>query len=118
MVNSIHTHIYYHHILCISYYRGDYFRREFSKLGEVRSLIPPKVSVMALTATATIKSRNKIITILGMCKPVVISESPDKSNLIYRVQERTTVDQIFTPLVEKLRKERTMMPRIIFLSKV
>lgn len=95
------------------YYRGDYFRREFSKLGEVCSLIPTKINVMALTATATIKSRKKIIAILGMCKPIVISESPDKSNLIYRVQERTTVDQVFTPVLEKLRKERTKMPRII-----
>lgn len=95
------------------YNRGDYFRREFSKLGEVRSLIPAKINVMALTATATIKSRNKIIAILGMCKPVVISESPDKSNLIYRVKERTAVDQVFTPVVEKLKKERTRMPRII-----
>ena len=48
-----------------------------------------------------------------MCNPVVISESPEKPNLIYRVQERTTVDEVFTPLVEKLRKERTRMPRII-----
>lgn len=68
---------------------------------------------MALTATATTETRNKIVTILGMCKPVVISESPDKSNLIYRVQERSTIDQIFTPLVIKIRRERTRMSRII-----
>lgn len=70
---------------------------------------------MALTATATTETRNKIVTILGMCKPVVISESPDKSNLIYRVQERSTIDQIFTPLVIKIRRERTRMSRIIIL---
>ena len=41
-----------------------------------------------------------------MYKPVVISESPDKSNLIYRVQERNTIDQIFTPLVTFENPER------------
>ena len=68
---------------------------------------------MALTATATVKSRDKIVKILGMCNPVVISQSPDKSNLIYRVQARTSVEKVFAPLVEKLRKERTNMPRVI-----
>lgn len=29
-------------IVGYSFYRGDFFRREFSMLGEVRSLIPPK----------------------------------------------------------------------------
>ena len=90
--------------------------REFTKLGEVRSLIPSTVNVVALTATATTKNRNKI-TILGMCKPVIISESPDKSNLIYHVEERTTIDKVFTPLVEKIRREKTRMPRIIFCQK-
>ena len=80
-------------------------------------MIPANIKVMALTATATVKSRNKIISILGMCDPVVISESPDKSNLIYRVQDRTAVDMVFTPPVEKLRKERTRMPRIIIFCK-
>lgn len=93
--------------------RGDCFRREFSKLGEVRSLIPANTKVMALTATATVKSRNNIIKIMGMCDPVIVSESPEKSNLIYRVQERTTINSVFMPLVETLRKERIKTPRVI-----
>ena len=94
-------------------YRGDFFRREFSKLGEVRSLIPSSINMMALTATATVKSRDKIMAILGMSMPVIISESPDKPNLIYRVQGKTTIDDVFTPLVHRLRNERGKMARVI-----
>ena len=32
--------------------RGDEFRREFSLLGELRSLLPRHVHIMAMTATA------------------------------------------------------------------
>ena len=44
-----------------------------------RSLIPPHVHVLALTATLTVSSRNKIIKILGMMEPSVIALSPDKA---------------------------------------
>ena len=50
---------------------------------------------MALTATATVQNRDKIIAILGMSNPAVVSESPEKPNLIYRVQYKTTVDDVF-----------------------
>ena len=55
--------------------RGKSFRTEFSKIGEVRSLINEEVRVMALTATATKSSRKKIRETLGMAKAIVISES-------------------------------------------
>ena len=76
-------------------------------------MIPAKAKVMALTATATVTSRNKITKILGMCNPVLVSESPEKSNLVYQVKERTTVESVFMPVVEILRKERTKTPRMI-----
>lgn len=60
--------------------RGQHFRVEFSKLGEVRSLIPSQVNLMAMTATATMDTRRKIIGILGMTNPAVVAESPDKPN--------------------------------------
>ena len=41
------------------YFRGDCFRREFSRLGELRSVIPENVNVMALTATATVSTRRE-----------------------------------------------------------
>ena len=35
------------------FHRGEQFRKEFYNLGEVRGLIPRRVKIMALTATAT-----------------------------------------------------------------
>ena len=46
------------------YFRGDCFRHEFSRLGELRSVIPENVNVMELTATATVTTRREIIKIL------------------------------------------------------
>ena len=38
--------------------RGDDFRLDYGRLGELRALIPDSVNVMALTATATKSSRH------------------------------------------------------------
>ena len=54
--------------LCI---KGAFFRKEFSRLGEVRSLIPPHVHMIALTVTATFSTRNKVITTLRMVDPYI-----------------------------------------------
>ena len=67
------------------FYRGDSFRKEFSDLGDVRSLIPSTVRVMALTATATKSSRREIIKTLRMVRPAIISVSPNKQNITYHV---------------------------------
>ena len=59
-------------------HRGESFRREFSQLGDVRSLIPESVHIMALTATATKSTRRDIIKILRMIKPAIVSISPNR----------------------------------------
>ena len=38
--------------------RGDRFRREFSRLGEVQRITPEHVNVMALTATTTVTGKS------------------------------------------------------------
>ena len=40
-------------------FRGDSFRREFKNLGEVRSIIPPHVHIMGMTATATRHTKDR-----------------------------------------------------------
>ncbi len=45
------------------------------KLGEIRSLLPPSVRIMALTATATNTVRCSVTRTLGMDKPVVVALS-------------------------------------------
>lgn len=58
-------------LYCISC-RGTEFRKEFSYIGEVRSVVEESVNVMALTATATSATRKVIINSLMMQNPYII----------------------------------------------
>ncbi|KAL5487077.1 hypothetical protein EMCRGX_G019636 [Ephydatia muelleri] len=92
---------------------GDSFRREFKKLGAVRSLIPSHVHMMALTATATVSTRDTVISILGMKSPTIVSASPDKPNISYTVRDKGNIEETFSPLQQKLQSLRCQMPRVI-----
>ena len=104
-------------IFAVYFDRGEYFRREFSNLGQVHGLIPSTVNIMALTATATMKTWDKIIATLGMSSPVVVAISPEKTNLTCWVREKLTIEEVFTPIVHKLKKKCTKMPRMIISCK-
>jgi len=80
--------------------KGVSFRKEFSRIAEVRSLIPHHVRVMALTATATISSRRKIILSLDMQGCHVISRNPRKMNIKYIVRQKVTIEEAFSPVIE------------------
>ena len=60
-------------------YRAD-FRQQFSKIGEIRSLISDK-RVIALTATASITSTEQIVTSLCMKDVVYVRHNPDRPNI-------------------------------------
>ena len=87
--------------------RGDKFRVEFARLGEVRSLIPPNVNVMALTATATQPTRKEIIKRLEMKKPVFIYMPPAKPNIVYVVLDKPTIEDVVLPIVNELQTKGT-----------
>ena len=62
---------------------GETFRREFSQLGELRSLVSEGVNVMALTATATRQTRKSIFSTLHMLKPKIVYLRPIKDNIFF-----------------------------------
>ena len=94
--------------------RGGYFRKEFQILGEVRSLIPPHVHIMGMTATATTTTRDRVISTLGLINPVVVSASPDKPNISYAVRQKVSIEEAFSgPLAVKLKTLRRKLPRMI-----
>ena len=69
---------------------------------------------MALTATATKTLQQKIAGILGMYKPILISVSPCKKNIMYAIATSySSIEHTFQPLLTRLRKERVTMSRII-----
>ncbi len=79
--------------------RGDSFRREYANIGELCSLLP-SVKMIALTATATSSTRKAICQSLGMKAPVIVSQSPNKLNIFYKVNtEICEVEDAFTELV-------------------
>ena len=69
---------------------------------------------MALTATATVATRKAICKILGLVKPVVISESPHKPNIKYTViVGPPPLEETFAPLVEEVKRCRESTDRTI-----
>ena len=81
---------------------GEVFHPELKKIGEIRSLLPNNVNVMALTATAKTSSQLCIKKILGMKNPAVVEVSPEKSKIFLSVQQFKKLQKSFEPLVKKL----------------
>ncbi len=58
------------------FYRSESFRPVMDRIGEVRSLLPIGVNVMAITATATKTIRYSVSKKIGLKSPYVITRSP------------------------------------------
>ncbi|XP_019624894.1 PREDICTED: ATP-dependent DNA helicase Q-like SIM isoform X1 [Branchiostoma belcheri] len=57
------------------------FREAFSRLGELRSLVKEGTPILALTASADIPSRERVISLLNMQGAQRIHVSPNKENI-------------------------------------
>jgi ATP-dependent DNA helicase RecQ len=84
---------------CISEWGHD-FRREYRELAVLRKRFP-NVPLVALTATATARVRDDIVSILQLKEPSVHVASFNRPNLSYRVIPRTApLDQIMAVISE------------------
>ena len=83
------------------------------RIGEIRSIPPPFIKVMALTATATKSLRLSISRVIGLKNPYILAICPSKKNLTYSVQSMNSIEETFTCLVDKLATERALMPRTL-----
>ena len=52
-------------VIIVLHYRGDTFRPALLRIGEIRSLLPPNVNILAMTATASIDLRIQIAKMLS-----------------------------------------------------
>ena len=93
--------------------RSKDFRPSFSRLAEVRSLIPAGTPCMACIATATRSVREEVIKSLEMTDCVCVSVSPDRSNIFYEVRKRTDIDTDFADMIDTLREKQVDTPRVI-----
>ena len=79
----------------------------------MRSLLPHHVRVMALTATATRKTREVVICRLSMQNPMVLSITPNKPNLIYRVVPKCSMEEVVHAVGDEILQKHTQASRTI-----
>ena len=82
-------------------------------MNELQRLLPVKVNIMALTATATSALRMNVSRIIGMKNELLISKLPCKENTFFSVTEYSSREETFLPIAEKLCQEEVKCPRII-----
>ena len=97
-------------------YRGRDFRTEFANISEVRSLVPPQVPLMALTATASRATRQAIMKSLNMSTNTeIVSVLPNKVNVMYSVVKSDgDMDEAMSCLIESLVENGTKCDRALF----
>ena len=89
------------------------FREEYAKLGELRSVVPEKVNFMALTATASHPTRERIFRSLGMLQPKIVYITPQKKNIMYAVKKKEGIECLVSGIATHLVELGKNMPRII-----
>ena len=67
--------------------RGESFRSILLQLGEIRSILPEKIIMMALTATITQSVRMQLEKLFEMKDHVSIALNPCKPNITYFVSD-------------------------------
>lgn len=77
---------------CISEWGHD-FRPEYRRLKEMMTQINPDIPIIALTATATPKVQDDIISNLGLRNPEIFISSFNRPNLYYEVQPKIKKNQ-------------------------
>ena len=84
------------HFVAYTIKRGDTFRGLLNRVGELRSLFPVGVNIMALTATAMKQVRMRACRTLGMAHPFIVALSPCKHNIMYSVFK--DIETTFKPI--------------------
>ena len=69
---------------------------------------------MALTATATVKLRKEVASIISMKNEFVLSVSPARANIAYAVRQMNIIQETFSTLVTVVTHEAISMPEIIY----
>lgn len=89
---------------------GESFRSILLQLGEICSILPKKINVMALTATITQSVRMQLEKLFERKDHHSIVLNPCKLNITYFLSEYKILSETFAPLLRGLRDERTICP--------
>ena len=94
---------------------GDQFRKAFARIGDLRSLIPKNVNVLALTATATTETLSVVIERLSMHNVTIVAVPPSRDNVMYKIMPKVSSNiHAFTDkIVEEISSMRLKYPKTI-----
>lgn len=94
--------------------RKDPFRKWCGAVGEIRSLLPQGLPMLALTATASAGTRNKVIEMLSLNKSVQIVVSPNRDNIkLYLEKVKNDISDNFMWLVNELEQKQLDCPKVL-----
>ena len=93
--------------------RGDDFRVTFSSIGDVRSLIPDNVHIVALTATVTTDSFHIIAERLSLKDPLLVGIKPNQPNIKYFVEPLPSIELLCDTLSTGLQDLRLTFPKTL-----
>ena len=97
--------------MCIP--RGDEFRKTFSMIGQLRSLIPERINIMALTGTATKNTFDIILQRLGMWEPAIVGVSCNRPNIKLIIQPKQKLEEFGLQISQRLQNEGLSYPKTI-----
>ena len=99
--------------------RGEDFRVAFNHIGDLRSIVLPKVHIIALTATATAEVLRTVTDKLCLKDPVVIGLTPNRENIKYSIEPKPKLEVFCDLFAENLYHMRTGFPKtLVFFSTI
>ena len=103
------------HVTSLWNYMGDDFQVMFAEIGDIRSLLPKCVKILALTATLTRETLKCVTSRLSLEDPVIIGLPPDRSN--YTVKPIVPILELCNQLNYELLLQRSGTPKtVLFVS--
>ena len=92
---------------------GDEFRTVFSEIGNLRSLIPNAMHILALTATAITETFHVVSKRLSMDDPYLVALPPYRDNISYTILAKVDIDVLTTSLCEELAEKQGAFPKTL-----
>ena len=85
----------------------------FAEIGDIRSLLPKSINILALTATATKETLKCVTSRLSLEDPAVIGLPPDRPNIKYVVKPVVSILELCNQFCDELILKRMDMPKTI-----
>ncbi len=92
---------------------GSKFRPSYTRIHELRSLLPADTPVLACSATVTKAMLKNITQALNMVDYQLVHVSPERPNTCYQVQKRTTIENDLETILTDLKFNSIKATRVL-----